>query len=288
MAERQGQLEKKQTDIKKNLGKIQGVAQDEQSEVSKAALAGGMLSLATGIGQLIQGKLNHDAGEKMIEASEDLKSAEGQARSFQPLPAFQPNPGTLTQGNKNSGAITGNGQQNQASATEEEKVADGGGDLGDPIAPRSIDPTTPPAGPAPGNFVSGNGGGGGGGSGGGAGLGGGGGLSPSHEGEDSEGSSRVAESVRNPSLYESGGGMVQAGGGGGGGSSGPDLSGLLAQFLPKDQEKPQKNGILDFGSRAPAAQSELPISLLDKNANLFERIHRTYQEKNQRGLIGIF
>jgi hypothetical protein len=79
--------------------------------------------------------------------------------------------------------------------------------------------------------------------------------------------------------------MGGGGGGGGGAEKGPDLSGLLAQFLPKKDEEKPGNGILDFGGRNPA--SDGPISLLDRNANIFDRIHETYQDKNRRGRIGL-
>ena len=39
---------------------------------------------------------------------------------------------------------------------------------------------------------------------------------------------------------------AQQGGGGGGGDKGLDLSGMLAQFLPKKEDE-AKNGILEFG-----------------------------------------
>ena len=76
------------------------------------------------------------------------------------------------------------------------------------------------------------------------------------------------------------------GGGGVAAERGPDLSGLLAQFLPKKEEEKNGNGILDFGGNRGLA-SEGPISLLDRNANIFDRIHETYQDKNRRGRVGL-
>ena len=94
--------------------------------------------------------------------------------------------------------------------------------------------------------------------------------------------------------YESGGGGGYAPKTGGaaaakGGDSGIDLNGLLAQFLPKADDESAKHSILDsvaFGGNRHIATEE-PASYLDKNADLFQRIHETMSEKNRRGQLGI-
>jgi hypothetical protein len=66
----------------------------------------------------------------------------------------------------------------------------------------------------------------------------------------------------------------------------PDLAGMLASLTKGPESDPQgRTGSILFNGRAPAAE---PISLLDRSANLFERIHKTYIEKNQHGLVGVF
>jgi hypothetical protein len=138
-----------------------------------------------------------------------------------------------------------------------------------------------------------SGGGGGGGSpgmGGGAGAGGG---APATAPEDPK--AQYATEFGTKERYESGGSPGAAAKGaakaGGKDDGGIDLNGLLAQFLPKNEEDlGPKNGILDFvgfgGGRVPASAEEAP-SYLDKNADLFQRIHETYAEKNRKGHVGL-
>jgi hypothetical protein len=102
-------------------------------------------------------------------------------------------------------------------------------------------------------------------------------------GDTGDGQPKMAD-TRGAGNYEGGGALAGVGGGGGGGAKDPDLSGLLAQFLPKKDEDKPTNGIMDFGGRGPAGDG--PVSLLDKNVNIFERIHQTYQDKNRRGKVG--
>lgn len=81
------------------------------------------------------------------------------------------------------------------------------------------------------------------------------------------------------SKYARGGGTTK----GGGEDKGPDLSGLLAQFLPKDQDEKGAHSILDFGRQPGNA----PISLLDKGVNIFERIHIRYQNEQKNNAVGL-
>jgi hypothetical protein len=93
-------------------------------------------------------------------------------------------------------------------------------------------------------------------------------------------------------------GAVAAGGKGGSGSkdSGIDLGALLAQFMPKGCEGPDAannpgcapkepgEDIQEYANRKPANETG---SFLDKNANIFDRIHQTLQDKNRKGIVGI-
>jgi hypothetical protein len=96
---------------------------------------------------------------------------------------------------------------------------------------------------------------------------------------------------RGGGRYETGGFGRMAGGpgggaGGGGGAIGPDLSAMMEKFLGKKGEDGRGQGILDFG-QGNARPGQQPYSLLDRNANIFERIHQTYQDRNRRGVIGL-
>ena len=116
---------------------------------------------------------------------------------------------------------------------------------------------------------------------------GGGGTSVAKDESGADAQAKYADlAKKSPEQYGVGGGSVPSNGGGGGaGTAGPDLSGLLAQFLPKPEEDKPKNGTMDFGGRSPA--SDEPFSLLDKSANIFKRVHETYQEKQKRAVVGI-
>lgn len=127
---------------------------------------------------------------------------------------------------------------------------------------------------------------------GGAGMGGGSGTPPAQEGANAEPSAQYAGMDNRGASYETGGAAGAYGGAGGGGAGaagaqGPDLSGLLAQFLPKDEDTTPRgrNGILDFGGRKPATE---PLSLLGSQVNIFNRIHEAYQERTKKGIVGVF
>lgn len=147
--------------------------------------------------------------------------------------------------------------------------------------------------PKAGGFKAGSVAGGAGGGGGGAAGAGGGGTGGGGPGAQEESKAAYASEFGTKERYESGGGA--AGGAKGAGGKGKDdvgidLNGLLAQFLPKSEEDLEaKNGILDsigFGGGRNLANEE-PASYLDKNADLFQRIHETMSEKNRKGQIGI-
>jgi hypothetical protein len=85
-----------------------------------------------------------------------------------------------------------------------------------------------------------------------------------------------------------GGGVGMSGGGGKGGggesAAGMDLNSLLAGFLPKkDDPAIQGKNIMQFGNQGADAMG--PVSMFDKNVNIFERVHETYQDKHRKGLI---
>jgi hypothetical protein len=286
LAARSGAVDAKYHEAKSILGSVGRGAQAEQKNIANEALASGMLSITTGATQLISGGFNLAGANELEKAARNLKQAEntvGPTTGFQPLGPGNVGPADAL-APRTPDSITPSNLQAQAEASEDEAKEPPVGGLGDPTG-KLADNNLKDAGPQAGKFNSKDPSAGGGAGGGGAGLGGGGGTSAAPK-EPEEAAAKMADSARG-SGYEGGGGYAATGGGGGGGADkGPDLSGLLAQFLPKDKEDTKNpNGILDFGGRSPA--SDGPISLLDRNTNIFERIHDTYQDKNRRGNIGI-
>jgi hypothetical protein len=109
---------------------------------------------------------------------------------------------------------------------------------------------------------------------------------------DKEPKAEMADSSNPNQKYDSGGGSSGGayGGGKGVGGSDPsiDLNSMLAQFMPKaEDEKKDDEGILEVGFRKPASAVNESGSFLDKNADIFQRIHQTYQDKHGRGAVGI-
>lgn len=76
------------------------------------------------------------------------------------------------------------------------------------------------------------------------------------------------------------------GGRGNNGNPNLDLAGFLGKFLPKPEEKDErpKDGILSYGARNIASADS--SSLLGREADLFDRIHKRYQIQYQRGQLG--
>lgn len=276
--------EERVRDVKREMGSIATRSRSEQNRASEQAMAGGMMSLITGAQQVTAGTFSVIAGNKLKDAAKQLQNAENTAMTGGALPGFDNLSGEESSAPRQATVITGSGEDPNASEASEDDVKDEPiGDLGRGFNPNGP-PTPPGTGPVPGAFTKKNNEGTGGG-GGGMGGGGGGSTSPANEGQGDP-SAKYAELNKSQGTYDVGGAAFGGGGGGGGVGAGPDLSGLLAKFLPKEEEDAAKNGILDFGGREPA--SEQPESLLDRNANIFQRVHQTYQEKNQKGLVGVF
>ncbi|MEK6706499.1 MAG: hypothetical protein AABZ06_12005 [Bdellovibrionota bacterium] len=271
---REDEISKKLETERRHLKQIGGNASSEQHKVAEEAKGGGIMSLVTGTQQVITGAFNIKAAEQMQKAADNMKNIEENATVFKEQP-FDPNADQFEP--RGSAVITGSGQNTASgqAASSDDSDSDGG-DLGPPIGQLPPnDPTSLPPSPGPFNVGgdTGTGGGGGGNVSGGS-------TPPETASAEGEQAPRMAGGGSNE-RYEVGGGFRCGGGGGAGG--GPDLSGLLAQFLPKKDDELPKNGILDYG-RHPA--SEAPLSLLDRNANIFERIHEAYQEKHRRGSVG--
>lgn len=281
-AARNQEIEMKKGAMKRDTKRIANKAADEQGGMAKEAMAGGMMSIIQGATQMMTGGFNIMSANQLDDTADKLKALENQVPTispFAPMGARQVGPAdALAPAAPTS--LNGAGTSDVQAAQDSTPLTPDNGSLGRPIAdvPKTgIDP-----GPAAGKFSSS--GPPGGGSGGGGGFNGGASTAPASGGDNADPQAKMADSSKG-SGYE-GGGYASGGGGGGTPDKGPDLSGLLAQFLPKkDDAQKNPNGIADFGGRGPAGEG--PISLLDKNVNIFERIHQTYQDKGRRGTVGI-
>ncbi|MCM2279573.1 MAG: hypothetical protein NDJ89_15970 [Oligoflexia bacterium] len=254
----------------------------EQTKAEKAADAGSFQSMVVGAQQLVNGLTGMAAAGQMEAAAKKVKRMEGISFSVRPM-----TPGQLTAGDvlapRTATAIGGNGQADTTNAVDEQKtedLADLGAPVPDGLSPEGLQNAAPTAqkfvGKDPGDA-----------------KGGGGpasmsvGSTSANTGAGETPSGPTAASNAGSTAYQGGAGGGYQGGGGGGAAGGkdPDLSSMLAQFLPKKEDEVGQNGILDYGGRSPA--SDESASLLDRNANIFERIHQTYQSKQKAKSVGI-
>lgn len=263
-------------------------ARREQMAAHKTAEEGAFAATMYGVKNITSAmtakKLQKDA-EKAAKLYQQIENPKNNSIAWNAGDAVMVGSGYVSEGAATAGTETSNTQDGNGGSSETPMNTLGpGSDMGVDQAAEG-----PPAGgfkTAAGGGASGGGGGGAPGAGGGG--SGGGGAAPAEEGK-----AGYASDFGTKERYETGG--AGAGGRGGSGAAGGkdeggvDLNGLLAQFLPKtDEEMVNKNGILDFagGGRAPAAAEEA-ASYLDKNADLFQRIHETMSEKNRKGQVGI-
>ncbi len=189
--------------------------------------------------------------------------------------------------------INGSGvEQVKSEGTAEDTEKDDSGDLGRSQdldrSKNDIASGAPPAG----HFTPGGGGGGGGALGGGGLSGGGGGGSGGGAAEEAASGATPADGGKSADRYTASTSYGTPGGRGGSAEKGIDFGSMLEQFLPKkDDESGSKNGILDFGAGQGAqgggAGAARNGSLLDKNVNIFKRVHDTYQDKQRAGNVGL-
>lgn len=106
---------------------------------------------------------------------------------------------------------------------------------------------------------------------------------------DEAGGQTGVTSTTEGNQYASVGSQVAKSGSGGGSKdkdSGFNFNDLLAQFMPKKEDAEENGGILSMGTRG-LASAPAEGSFLDASANIFERIHKTYQEKQSRKFVGM-
>lgn len=253
-------------------------ASAEQSNEADKARQSGIISLVQGVAQMAQGALSYEAAKVAEKAALNYNTGNtqpafqvtsGVAQTLSPTnpgtTALQPGTGGDTPPPTNPGNITANSIPNLGTPVNPD--ATGGGAGGGP-APNSFAGGVPAAG---------------------AGSGGGSGITvgatqPDRSSGEVDNSPRAAPAGP-PANYNSSGQGYVAGSGGVGAEKGQDLS-FLANLLPKKEDEPSKNGILDFGkNRSPASMA--PYSLLGRDVNLFKRISDTMSEKAKSGSVGI-
>jgi hypothetical protein len=280
LAARDRGFKTKSSQVKNEVDSIGNQAGGEHMKAAEDAKAGGLSSAITGITQYLAARMQKSAAELNKDSANKLGAQGGNLPGFDGL-AGGGDPDAPRQGYN----VNPTGEQTSEAVAQQDKKDDTGG-LGDPTGNPNAgkDPVGGPL--APGDFKAGAAPGGNGAPAGG-GLGGGGGLSPSAPMTE-DGAPRYANAMANPDHLEAGATPGRSGGGGNGATdTGPDLSGLLAKFLPQKEDEAKKgNGILDYGAKRTLA-SDGNESLLDRGANIFERIHKTYQEKAQRGVVGL-
>ncbi|MCM2323978.1 MAG: hypothetical protein NDJ90_12020 [Oligoflexia bacterium] len=257
-----------------------GQAEGEQYTANKAAKNAAFAAFVQGAQQLVSGVAAMGAAAQMEAAAKKVKASEGVAFNFKPM-----TPSTVTPGDvlapRTPTAISGNGTAENSAATDDQEKTDDLAGLGDPVNlnpnPEGLAAAAPPSKP----FISKDAPEAKGGSAPGMSIGG---TSAASGGGDGPTSPTAADSRGGAGYEGGGGGGYQGGGGGRAGGKDPDLSNMLAQFLPKKEDEAGQNSILDFGGRNPASEE---YSLLDRQANIFERIHQAYQTKQKSKNVGI-
>lgn len=288
MEKRKVDMENQYSSVKSDVGQIGRDATSEQKSTAAMAMMGGMTSMMTGAQQALNGKMNYEAGKKLKAAAEKM-NVNSNVNHFVSPPGLDSNWNSNISAPSSPGVITGDGTIT-SEASDSSNV-----DTNMPLPPsmgNGFDPnpigTNGPVGPSAGTFNRGGDPGGGGG--GGGGVGDGASTAPANSG-DFGGSTQQAQMAGTSSgpSYDGGGGTFGAGGGGPGkgAEGGPDLSALMEKFLPKkDDPARSPNGILDFGGPMGAnGSSPSAMSVLDRSANIFQRIHETYQEKSLSGAL---
>jgi hypothetical protein len=253
-------------------------ASGEQKTASDMAMMGGMMSMLTGGEQLMNGAMSIKAGEALKAAAAKLGS--GSNPTLTPFAA--PTLGGDISGGQSfvaPGALSEDGSTLGASTAATPNPTDAPPSLGPGFDPNPL-PSGIIAPLTPGKFDPGNPQGGGGG---GGGLDAGGSTGAGEKTQEDP-QAKMAPGSQGTS-YAAGSGAFSGGGGnkGKGAEGGPDLSALLEKFLPKKEDENKKpTSIIDFGNQGG---DSTPYSLLGPEANIFQRVSETYQNRQSRGTI---
>jgi hypothetical protein len=283
LAARESQGKQLQSIMTGRVQEIAGHAASEQRQVHGAAMAGGMMSIMTGGQQMMMGGMQAMAGKQLQAAADKLKNQQGNKMPPIMTPSLPNNISAGGQVARTPSAITGSGTDVNADSSEATTELGGGPpEMGSGFNPNPL-PSGLSGAPPPGKFTVGGGGSTGTGAGGGN-VGGGGNTSAA-QGTPEDPQAKLASPNNGDAYAPGGGGSLTSGGGAGkGAEGGPDLSSLLGSLLPKKEEANQPaNSILEFGAGNDPNQ---PMSALDKSANLFVEVSKTYHDRASHGAVG--
>ena len=265
-----------------------GEAVKEQRNIASEAKVSGMMSVMTGMQEGISAAMAGYSASELAKAIQNLKPIVNPSSGVTP-PGIPSGLGLATGGGSSAPAITGSGIDPNASSASSSGTGSTAPmpDLGSPFNPTPTG-TNIPTGPDAGKFNASTPNSGGQGSGGGA-VGGGGDTSPGEASQDAPKPTLASNDSNRGNAYQSSGAIVSTNSGGKGGSTGgaeamPDFAGMLANFLPKAGDDPNKrrDSIEDFTRK----QNENSMgAVYSKNDNIFERMHGAYQNIAKRNVV---
>jgi hypothetical protein len=279
----------------KNIGKSAAAEQNNMASSTGASATSNLMGALT---QFINASLNRDTASNLEKSAETLRNVEVMATSTPGPYQFSANDPNAVLANNTSDYGDLSGASTSAATVEKPAATPSGGvpnspTFDDPLAGLDGGPVNNPGAGAPPSdpFQKDQGlAGGGGGGGGGGGLSSGSTPAATEASNQEPGGPTLAQNRGGSSSVYEGGAAPRPGGGGGGSNSGgnPELASLLAQFMPKEKDYNARPTILDFGGgtpqgRAPAQQTE---SLLDRTADLFERVSAAYVRRTKGGNLG--
>jgi len=253
-------------------------AAGEQKSAASFSAMGGMMSLMTGTQQAMGGAFGLQAAKQEMAVANSLNGAGS--------PVLTPLAQPTVDGNIAGGqafvapdAVDGSGTaQNTAASSADPGPTGLPPSLGTGFDPNAL-PSGLPGTLPPGQFTtsdpksSGTGAGGydaGGSTGAGAAA-------------QEEAQAKLAQNSQGTNYQSSGGAFIGGGGNGKGAEGGPDLSSLLAQFLPKkEEENKPASSIMDFGKQG---SGQMQDSYLDRGRNIFKDVEEEYRNQQVHGHI---
>lgn len=278
---RQEEAKRNEEEVASRARELTTLGAGELRQAASGAMMGGLQSVMMGGQQVASGATQIAAGKDLQGRIARMTAGQNPSIVNQDMPGFA---GFGTgQTFAAPGAISGAGTTaSGASDSPADMPSSTPPDLGMGFDPNPLG-TGVPEGQAPGKFVAGDGSNGQGGN---AGS-----YSPSGEtnaapATDAGSQQPALSGDAGISVPEGGGHGAYAGGGGAGKGSdgGPDLSSLLAKFLPQKEEAEKKgNSIMDFSGKGGVQGVYTPLG---RQVNIFQRVSETYQDKQMRGTIG--
>jgi len=283
MAMREQQEQTQLNGVKKELRGISSDGAAEQKSMVGSAMMGGLMSMMTGAQQAASGAFALEGAKNLENEIAALNAASVATAAptmtpIAPVPTGVPNAESGADTSPISGSGTDGASLSSASASASPSPQP---DIGTGFNPGGIPSGLPDGNPSPGQFSASqpqNGSG--------AAQGGSAGLGSTGAGEKAteDPQPKLAAQGNNDNLYASGGGFSSGGGIAKPGGGETDFSGLLAKFLPKDDPKNPKSGILDFNGDGSKREGG-PDTVYPPGVNLFEKISGAMSYKYKHGDI---